>query len=224
MDRQAVVAREEGPAGRSRAGRPPAGDRAGRPPAAEGRSHLAPGDPRPYEPAEFREVLGRFLTGVTVVTLPDESGGVRGLTANAFMSVSLSPPLVVVSIARSANAHALLSGASHYGVSLLAEGQAKHALHFAGDPQDTAIEFVECGPIRVLKKALACLAARIVDVHPAGDHSLVIGQVEQLGVSARRTEPLGFYQSAFHRAEPVDGPPSADEALVWEQLLKGCWG
>ncbi|MEU0649682.1 flavin reductase family protein [Streptomyces umbrinus] len=178
----------------------------------------------PYESAHFREVLGRFLTGVTVVTIPDTKGGVHGMTANAFMSVSLSPPLVVVSIANSARAHSLVNEASHYGVTLLSEEQYSVAMHFAGRPQEKAIEFFELGSFPVLKHGLAGIVARIVDVYPAGDHSLVIGEVEHLGLSAKRTAPLGFYGGKFHRAEPAEGEPAADTALVWKRLFEGCWG
>src|SRR4051812_38865036 len=82
-------------------------------------------------PALFRKVMSRFATGVTVITT-DVGGEVFGMTANAFMAGSLTPPLCVISIARSAKMHARLVESRRFGVSFLAEPQAPLAQHFAG--------------------------------------------------------------------------------------------
>ena len=79
----------------------------------------------------FRRVMGRFATGVTVITAEAE-GGVRGMTANAFMSGSLSPPLCIISVARKAKLHTLLATSRTFGVSMLAQGQEAISRHFAG--------------------------------------------------------------------------------------------
>ena len=88
------------------------------------------------DPTEFRRTLGRFATGVTVVSAYDEGGNPRGLTANAFMSVSLDPPLVLVSLDNRSRTKPVLERAGRYGVSVLAEEQRALSDHFAGRPQE----------------------------------------------------------------------------------------
>lgn len=83
------------------------------------------------DPRHFRRTLGRFATGVTVVTVARPEGP-HGMTANAFLSVSLDPPLVLVSVDRRARMHAYLAEATRYGVSILARDQEIAARHFAG--------------------------------------------------------------------------------------------
>ena len=89
----------------------------------------------------FRRVMGRFATGVTVITAEAE-GGVRGMTANAFMSGSLSPPLCIISVATKAKLHNALTAGRTFGVSMLAQGQEAISRHFAGQaPADPEILF-----------------------------------------------------------------------------------
>ena len=83
------------------------------------------------DPPHFRKVMGRFATGVTVITA-STGGESHGMTANAFMSGSLDPPLCVVSVAKRAHMHAYLDEARRFAVNILAESQADHANHFAG--------------------------------------------------------------------------------------------
>ena len=103
----------------------------------------------------FRRVMSRFATGVTVITA--EAGGrVRGMTANAFMSGSLSPPLCLISIGRSARMHGHVSAAGHFGVNILAEGQEALGTHFAGRSVDQVnVEFERVGKVPLLKHASA---------------------------------------------------------------------
>ena len=100
--------------------------------------------------ALFRRVMGSFATGVTVITT-EARGEIRGMTANAFMSGSLEPPLCVISVARRARIHPLLVEAGHFGVSILAKDQERLSTHFAGGPvADIAPEFVRAGRTPVL--------------------------------------------------------------------------
>ena len=80
----------------------------------------------PVDLALFRRVMGRFATGVTVITAEAE-GGVRGMTANAFMSGSLTPPLCVISVAKQARLHGALTAAGHFGVSIWRKGRRRSA-------------------------------------------------------------------------------------------------
>ena len=146
-------------------------------------------------PRAFRETLGRFASGITVTTTVHE-GEVHGVTVNAFVSVSLEPPLVLVSIDNQTKMHQLLSQTNRYGVSILAEEQRALSQHFAGQPQeDLEVPFVWHEGLPLLGGSVAQLACRVVDAHPAGDHTLYIGQVEYLDY--RDAAPLLFYTGNY---------------------------
>jgi flavin reductase (DIM6/NTAB) family NADH-FMN oxidoreductase RutF len=143
---------------------------------------------------ELRQVMGRFATGVTVVTTTHRDT-IHGMTANAFLSVSLRPPLVLVSLGRCRMSE-MLPRTGRYGVSVLASDQEHFAAHFAGQkvsPVDPS--FVWEKDLPLLDGALAHVGCRVVDVHTAGDHVLWIGEVEYL--SHREAEPLLFYTGRF---------------------------
>jgi flavin reductase (DIM6/NTAB) family NADH-FMN oxidoreductase RutF len=143
---------------------------------------------------ELRSVMGRFATGVTVVTTTHRDM-IHGMTANAFLSVSLRPPLVLVSLGRCRMSE-MLPRTGRYGVSVLAADQEQFAAHFAGQRvAETDPSFVWQKDLPLLDGALAHVACRVVDVHPAGDHVLWIGEVEHLW--HREGEPLLFYTGRF---------------------------
>ena len=143
---------------------------------------------------ELRRVMGRFATGVTVVSTVERET-IHGMTANAFLSVSLHPPLVLVSLGR-CRMNELLPRTGRYGVSVLTNGQEELAAHFAAQRQASVDPtFVWRKGIPLLDGALAHLVCRVVDCHPAGDHMLWIGEVEDL--AHRDAEPLLFYTGRF---------------------------
>jgi flavin reductase (DIM6/NTAB) family NADH-FMN oxidoreductase RutF len=143
---------------------------------------------------ELRNVMGRFATGVTVVTTTHRDT-IHGMTANAFLSVSLRPPLVLVSLGRCRMSE-MLPRTGRYGVSVLASDQEQYAAHFAGQRvADEEPRFVWDKDLPLLEGALAHVGCRVVDVHPAGDHVLWIGEVEHL--YHREGEPLLFYTGRF---------------------------
>src|SRR5437870_5898901 len=126
----------------------------------------------------FRNALGRFATGVTVVTTvaPD---GVHGMTANAFTSVSLDPPLVLVSVAKQARTHEYLNQNRRFGVSILSAEQEPFAWHFAGRPRDgLKTPFVWKREVPLLQDALAHLVCRLLLEKKKGDHTLFLGPIE----------------------------------------------
>jgi flavin reductase (DIM6/NTAB) family NADH-FMN oxidoreductase RutF len=174
----------------------------GRPPSAKadllpqtGVAKLTPKAPAVEQATrEFRQVMGRFATGVTVVTTV-ERGAAHGMTANGFLSVSLRPPLVLVSLGR-CKMNELLPRSSRYGVSVLAQDQRHFAAHFAAQ-KASPVEptFAWQNGVPLLEDALAHLVCRVVDVHRAGDHVLWIGEVEYL--DHREDEPLLFYTGRF---------------------------
>jgi flavin reductase (DIM6/NTAB) family NADH-FMN oxidoreductase RutF len=147
------------------------------------------------DPRHFRRTLGRFATGVTVITVARQEGA-HGMTANAFLSVSLDPPLVLVSIDRRARMHGYLAEATRYGVSVLACDQEKAARHFAGKPQaGYEPEFVWREEVPLLEGAVAQIVCDVWERVPAGDHTLVLGRVRWLDYWER--EPLVFFGGEF---------------------------
>lgn len=139
--------------------------------------------------------MGRFTTGVTIVTT--RTGEViHGMTANAFMSVSLEPPLVLVSVGQRARLHAYLQEASHYGVSILAAHQQRLSDHFAGRTQEASDpEFVEILGVPLIPGALAHIVAEIAARYPVGDHTLFVGQV--LHLAHQPLAPLVYHGGQY---------------------------
>jgi flavin reductase (DIM6/NTAB) family NADH-FMN oxidoreductase RutF len=157
----------------------------------------------PLEPAQIRRTLGRFCTGVTVVTTADEDGEIHAMTANAFTSVSLDPPLVLVSVDHRARMHRLLPRTGRYGVSILAADQERTALHFAGRPLAEHGDMFEwAGPFPLVRGAIAHVGCRLHGHHAAGDHTLYLGHVDHL--SSRPGKPLLFHAGAFGRVSDDD--------------------
>jgi flavin reductase (DIM6/NTAB) family NADH-FMN oxidoreductase RutF len=143
---------------------------------------------------ELRLVMGRFATGVTVITtLAGDT--VHGMTANGVLSVSLRPPLVLVSLGR-CRMNELLPRTGHYAISVLAHDQEHLAAHFAGQREaPSAPQFRFDGGLPVVDGALAHLVCRVVDVHRSGDHVLWIGEVQR--AHHREGQPLLFYTGRF---------------------------
>src|ERR671917_318223 len=146
----------------------------------------------------LRRTLGMFATGVTVITTR-EGDKVHGMTANAFMSVSLEPPLVLISVDRRTKMCALLHEGRHYGVSVLCETQASLSDRFAGRPCDDcpAPRFDLVRETPLVEGALAHFVARVERSYWGGDHSLFLGRVEY----ARQGPgtPLLFHGGRYER-------------------------
>ncbi|QBR00636.1 flavin reductase [Paraburkholderia pallida] len=146
----------------------------------------------------LRATMGMFATGVTVVTYRME-GEPAGMTANAFMSVSLEPPLVLVSVRASSRFNQWVSKGVRYGINFLAEDQRALSAHFGGRPQaDLALPFCGHDGTPLLDGSLVQLVARTVDVHPAGDHLLYIGELEYIRYGTQR-RPLVFYSGKYQQ-------------------------
>jgi flavin reductase (DIM6/NTAB) family NADH-FMN oxidoreductase RutF len=152
----------------------------------------------------FRNALGRFATGVTVITTQDDER-VHGMTANAFVSVSLNPPLVLVSLDNRCNMNRMLPGTGRFGISVLAEDQEHLSTHFAGRPiEGLEVSFVIREGAPVVDQALAYIVAHVVNAYPAGDHTLYIGRVDHF--EARDGRPLLFYGGKYRRLlERIEG-------------------
>jgi flavin reductase len=152
-------------------------------------------------PAEFRRALGCFATGVTVITV-DREGEVHGMTANAFTSVSLDPPLVLVCVDRQARTHAHLHAKKRFGVNVLAADQRSISEYYAKAGESHL--HAEVAGARfdrtahgtpVLHGALAYLECRLHNAQDAGDHTIFIAQVEE--VKVREGEPLLYFCSKY---------------------------
>lgn len=127
---------------------------------------------------------------------------VHGMTANAFTSVSLDPPLVLVSIATTARMDQLIRETGHYGVSILCRSQEPISMHFAGGKQcPDEVRFIERAGVPLLDGALVHLACSVHDSHPAGDHTLHIGHVDHLW--SEHGDPLVFFTGTFRALEIV---------------------
>ena len=152
-----------------------------------------------FDAQEFRRACGRFATGVTVAAVADSSGTLHGLTVNSFTSVSLAPPLVLVSISHEASAIEAFRQASHFGISILAEDQRALSDHFSRKGHDrfggAAWHPGESG-VPLLDGALAVLECRLERRVPLGDHDLFVGEV----LHARYQEdgrPLLYFASRY---------------------------
>ncbi len=158
----------------------------------------------------FRATMGRFATGVTVVTTGQQSS-VHGMTANAFVSVSLVPPLVLVSVENRAKIAQYLDIGARYGVNILSEKQEDLSRHFGGRPQEGIhIPFVWHDGTPLLDGCVAHIVARVVDIHPAGDHALYIGHVEYLKWWEKR--PLLFYAGQYDQLTATHDLP---DEMAW---------
>lgn len=153
--------------------------------------------------AEFRRVLGSFATGVAVVTCVAD-GIDHAMTANAVSSVSLRPPLILVSVARTARFWEAIHATRQWSVSLLTAAARDHAAWFAtsGRPLQGQLDRVPhhrgAHGIALLDQSLAWLECRTYQVVPAGDHDIVIGEVESLRMGA--DDPALLYWHSTYRA------------------------
>jgi flavin reductase (DIM6/NTAB) family NADH-FMN oxidoreductase RutF len=150
-----------------------------------------------FDGREFRTALGMFPTGVTVVTTSDGSA-VKGMTANAFTSVSLEPPLVLVSVGKQAQTHAYLLKVKKFGINILKESQQELSGHFAGKFKDSVNEQIQYDfyeDIPIIRDSLASLACTLWKSYDGGDHTLFVGEVKAVQIDDGA--PLLFYKSAY---------------------------
>jgi flavin reductase (DIM6/NTAB) family NADH-FMN oxidoreductase RutF len=150
----------------------------------------------------FRAVLGRFASGVTVVTAVDRRGRDVGMTVSAFSSVSLEPPLIMMCIAHDASIYNALSKAECFIVNVLSAGQEAIARRFA---ETEGNRFSGLGYDRgqngaiVLQDVLGFIECNVFDRHEAGDHDIIIGSVEAVHWADGR--PLLYYRGGYAQLE-----------------------
>ncbi len=148
---------------------------------------------------DFRQLCGRFATGIAVVTARDGEGEPAGMTVSSFASVSLEPPLVAIAVDRTATMHAVLLTAGHYTINILEARQESLSRRFASDQPDRfeGVGFAPGDTDRiVLDGTLAHLACERFAAFPAGDHTIVVGRVVG-GAAAEHGRPLLHYRGGY---------------------------
>jgi flavin reductase (DIM6/NTAB) family NADH-FMN oxidoreductase RutF len=153
---------------------------------------VVPGQTSAARAHQFRGSLGRFATGVAVVTF-DGATKRHGITVNSFTAGSMDPPLVLVSIARAAKAHDELAGRP-FTVNILGAEQRQLAMHFAGRPGPEPL-WVEGGTAPRLSHVLAYFECKPWAAYDGGDHTLYVGEVTDFNY--RSGDALAFANSAF---------------------------
>ncbi|TQS74883.1 flavin reductase family protein [Ornithinibacillus gellani] len=148
----------------------------------------------------FRTAMGKFATGVTVITtmIGEEA---YGMTANAFMSVSLNPKLVLISIDENAHMNQYLQQSKKFAVSMLNADQQHMSAYFAGQIKEKQnIDFHWFQDMPTIKDAIAAITCEVDHAVVAGDHTLYIGRVTDLYL--RDGEPLTFFEGKYRTIAP----------------------
>lgn len=147
---------------------------------------------------QFRDALGAFPTGITVVTAKDVDGKPVGATANSFSSVSLDPPLVLWSVAKTANCYNAFMKAKHFAIHVLHSGQENISRLFATKEADKFANLQWCESAQgapLLADFSVRLECSTENLYEGGDHIIVVGRVHEMSV--QECEPLGFYKGKY---------------------------
>ncbi|MCA1477277.1 MULTISPECIES: flavin reductase family protein [Bradyrhizobium] len=157
-------------------------------------------DSSQIDPRDFRNALGTYATGVTIITAAAPDGKPYGLTCNSFASVSLNPPLVLWSLVVYSSSLTIFQNASHFSVNVLGASQQALANKFAKSSDDkfTGVDWTPgLGNAPVLAESVANFQCRSVNRYYGGDHVIFLGAVEAYTYNAK--EPLLFARGAFGR-------------------------
>lgn len=157
------------------------------------------------DPDTFKAALGRFASGVTIVTIRDDDGEISGLTANAFCSVSLDPPMVLVCIHAESRAYPLFGKAGSFAIHFLAEHQDERAIAFATKSDDKSrLGKWSLSELNnpVLSDYNVLLECRLAHEYPGGTHSIVVGEVLRIDIDENHDQPLLYYRGKFGGLPP----------------------
>lgn len=152
------------------------------------------------EAQELRRVLGHFATGVTVITTKDKEGAPNGLTANAFMSLSLNPPLVLISVDKGATCYSCFELQNGFTVNFLSEAQEEISRRFATKGADKFAGLnwhAGSNGAAIIEGSLGYVECKITQCHDGGDHTIVVGEI--VNVSATGDRPLLFFKGKYQR-------------------------
>src|SRR3954470_12500343 len=162
------------------------------------------------DPRDFRNALGTYATGVTIITAMTSNGTPYGLTCNSFASVSLTPPLVLWSLGMFSQGLTTFQNASHFTINILGASQQALASQFAKSSEDKFVGVSwtpGLGNAPVLTDSVASFQCRAANRYYGGDHIIFLGAVEAYGYN--RQEPLLFARGGFGRFVTADGKGSA---------------
>ena len=172
-------------------------------------SEASDGPGTPFDLTRFKEAMGRFTTGVTIVSGIDDGEPV-GFTCQSFVSLSLDPPYVAVAPARTSTTWPRIARSGSFCVNVLSEDQEQLCMGFAvsGGPKFDGVEWHPAPGTGspVIEGSLAWVDCRVELVHDAGDHELILGRVVDLGVD--EGEPLLFFRSHFGTLSHEHQPPA----------------
>jgi len=176
---------------------------------------------KPLDPRELRAALGRFATGVTVITTRTRDGALVGLTANSFSALSLDPPLVLWSLKHTSSSLQAFLASGSFAINVLAEDQRDLSHQFATPATDKFAGVGHApghGGCPVIERSLATFECSIEQTTTGGDHILFIGRVQR--ACYRDGAPLLFSSGRYCAAEPLADPsPSAEEVeSIWDGL------
>ena len=150
----------------------------------------------------FRTAMSKFATGVTLVTSIDDNGKPHSMTANSFTSVCLDPPTVLVCVAHGTHTYGYLERNGRFGINILGEKQEDLGNYFAKRPEDRAAEMeyhytISEEGVPSLDGSMVFFACTVVDSHVYGDHTVYIGEVNEVHQN-ETGRPLMFYQSRWY--------------------------
>jgi 3-hydroxy-9,10-secoandrosta-1,3,5(10)-triene-9,17-dione monooxygenase reductase component len=154
---------------------------------------------------EFRNAMGHFATGVTVVTVLDGQGGIGGLTANAFSSLSLDPPLVLICVDTLSQARILIESEKVFTIHFLSEDQEKTAISFAQHGPNKADgvkwELSQRGIPR-LTEYMVALECQLENEFEGGDHKIIVGRVLDIFIHENNRPPLTYFKGGINALVP----------------------
>ena len=154
-----------------------------------------------FDAREFRNTMGRFATGVTIITTIDEKGELFGVTANSFSSLSLDPPLVLFCLDLKAMSFDAFNAASHFNINILADDQEELSSHFAKSGTDkwAGMNYeTSATGCPVLPGCITTLECSKRDIFDGGDHIIIVGEVVQFSNDSGDSRPLLFYQGRYN--------------------------
>jgi flavin reductase (DIM6/NTAB) family NADH-FMN oxidoreductase RutF len=152
----------------------------------------------PIEKNQLRQVMGHFATGVTIITTLNKAGQIHGLTANAFTSVSLEPPLLLISVDKKAESWPAFEESRVFTVNILAEDQEGLSRKFAvsgGNKFEGVAYRVGANGAPILEGALAFIECTLYAAYEGGDHSIYLGEIQQAEI--REGKPLLFFRGGY---------------------------
>jgi len=157
------------------------------------------------ESTAFRQMMSRFTTGITVVTVFDSVRRPVGITVNSFTSVSLTPPLILFCLDKTAQIFPVFEQATDFAVNILASDQQPISQHFADyrhHPQPSDLWSAQSpAQAPVLAHTLGWLLCRKATVYDGGDHSIILGGVTELDAATDKTDPLVYFHSQYRKLQ-----------------------